>query len=85
VIFFAVEDDPMAYDNQAVQRYLYGDIDRMRANIAVSEAAYAEAIKRMDSSAPRRLTLAQAVKQRQKLQRVELDWIDPLNDPNRNF
>jgi hypothetical protein len=53
VLFFAVEDDPMVYDNQAVERYLYGGIDRMRANIAVSEAAYAEASKRAATNCSR--------------------------------
>ena len=30
------------YDNEAVTRYLYGGVDRMRANVAVSQAAYAK-------------------------------------------
>jgi hypothetical protein len=66
----------MVYDDEAVERYLYGGIDRMRSNILVSEAAYAEACKRTarDSSmAPARMSLAQAVRQeRRKSQRVEM-------------
>jgi hypothetical protein len=34
------------YDNEAVARYLHGGLDRMRANVAVSQAAYAEASER---------------------------------------
>ena len=64
------------YDDEAGAQYLYGGVDRLRANILVSEAAYAEACKRTarDSSmAPARMSLAQAVRQeRRKSQRVEL-------------
>jgi hypothetical protein len=42
--------------------------ERLRANIATSQAAYAEASKRVDHSlAPARPSLAQALKQRRKL------------------
>jgi hypothetical protein len=40
----------MVFDNEAVERYLYGDIDRMRANIATSRAAYAEASERLGTA-----------------------------------
>jgi hypothetical protein len=40
------EEGPMMYDNQADAQHLYGGIDRLRANILVSQAAYAEASKR---------------------------------------
>ena len=33
----------MVYDDEAGAQYLYGGVDRMRANVAVSQAAYAEA------------------------------------------
>jgi hypothetical protein len=59
----------MMYDNQAVERYLYGGIDRMRANIAVSQAAYAEASKRTAGDrdiAPAKMSLAQAVEQEKR-------------------
>jgi hypothetical protein len=38
----------MVYDNEAAAQYLYGGVDRMRANIATCQAAYAEASKRVD-------------------------------------
>ena len=64
----------MVYDKEAGAQYLYGGVDRMRANIATSQAAYAEASKRGDLSlTPARPSLAQALKQRRKLQHVELD------------
>jgi hypothetical protein len=65
------EEDLMVYDddNEAVTRYLYGGVDRMRANIATSQAAYAEASKR---TARDRSELAQAIKRRRMSQRVEL-------------
>jgi hypothetical protein len=63
----------MVYDNEAGAQYLYGGVDRLRANIATSQAAYAEASKRVDHSlTPARPSLAQALKQRRKLQRVEM-------------
>jgi hypothetical protein len=62
----------MVYDKEAGAQYLYGGVDRMRANIATSQAAYAEASKRVDLSlTPARPSLAQALKQRRKL-RVEM-------------
>ena len=64
------------YDEAGAQYYLYGGVDRMRANVAVSQAAYAEASKRTArdrSLAPARMSLAQAVRQeRRKSQRVEM-------------
>jgi hypothetical protein len=64
----------MMYDKEARAQYLYGGVDRTRANIATSQAAYAEASRRTDRSlAPARMSLAQPLKQRRKLQRVELD------------
>jgi hypothetical protein len=69
------EEDLMVYDddNEAVTRYLYGGVDRMRANIATSQAAYTKAIKRTDRSlAPARMSLVQALKQRRMSQRVEM-------------
>jgi hypothetical protein len=65
----------MVYDNEAGAQYLSGGVDRMRANIATSQAAYAEAIKRLDSPAPVRMSLAEALKQRRKLQRVESELV----------
>jgi len=63
----------MMYDNGAADPYLYGGVDRMRANIAVSQAAFAEASKRTDRSlAPARMSLAQVIKQRRMSQRIEL-------------
>ena len=59
----------MVYDNEAGAQYLYGGVDRMRANIATSQAAYAEASKR---TARDRSELAQAIKRRRMSQRVEL-------------
>jgi hypothetical protein len=63
----------MVYDKEAGAQYLYGGVDRMRANIATSQAAYAEAGKKVDplSLTPARPSLAQALKQRRKL-RVEM-------------
>jgi hypothetical protein len=62
----------MMYDYEAGARYLYGGVERLRANILVSEAAYAEASKRVGHSlTPARPSLAQALKQRRKL-RVEM-------------
>jgi hypothetical protein len=53
-----VNDD----DNEAVTGYLYGDVARIRANIATSQAAYAEASKRVDHSlTPARPLFAQAL------------------------
>jgi hypothetical protein len=64
----------MTYDNEVGAQYLYGGVDRMRANIATSRAAYADACKRVNRSlTPARPSLAQALKQRRKLQHVELD------------
>jgi hypothetical protein len=37
------EEGLMIYDNEAVARYLYGGLARLRANVAVSQAAYLEA------------------------------------------
>ena len=63
----------MVYDNEAGAQCLYGGVDRMRANIATSQAAYAQASKRTDRSlAPARMSLAQVIKQRRMWQRVEL-------------
>jgi hypothetical protein len=66
----------MGYDNEAGAQYLYGCVDRLRANIATSQAAYAEATKRTArdrSLAPTRMMLAQAVeKEERKSQLVEL-------------
>jgi hypothetical protein len=56
----------MMYDNEAGAQYLYGGVDRMRANIATSQAAYAEAGKRAASDrniAAARTTLALAIRQ----------------------
>ena len=36
----------MIYDNEVGSQYLYGGVDRMRANIATAQAAYVEASKR---------------------------------------
>jgi hypothetical protein len=71
------EEDLMVYDddNEAVTRYLYGGVDRMRANIATSQAAYAEASKRTArdrSEWAATMSLAQAIKRRRMSQRVEL-------------
>jgi hypothetical protein len=64
------EEGLMVYDNEAGAQYLYGGVDRMRANILVSQAAYAEASKRTArdrSLALSRMSLAQAIeKERQK-------------------
>jgi hypothetical protein len=56
----------MVYDNEAGAQYIYGGVDRLRANIAVSQAAYAEASKRTarDSSL--------AAARRRKSHRVEM-------------
>jgi hypothetical protein len=63
----------MGYDNEAADLYLCGGVDRMRANIATSQAAYAQASKRTDRSlAPARMSLAQVIKQGRMWQRVEL-------------
>jgi hypothetical protein len=68
----------MVYDDEAGAQYLYGGVDRMRSNVAVSQAAYAEASKRTAKSsdrslAPARMSLAQAIRQeRRKSQRVVL-------------
>jgi hypothetical protein len=54
------------YDNEAGTQYLYGGVDRMRANIATSQAAYAEATKRTArdrSVAPGKMPLARAVEE----------------------
>jgi hypothetical protein len=37
------EEDLAMFDNEAVDSYSYGGIDRMRSKIVVSQAAYAEA------------------------------------------
>jgi hypothetical protein len=54
----------MIYDNEVGSQYLYGGVDRMRANIATAQAAYVEASKRTardrDRAAPR-MSLAKAV------------------------
>jgi hypothetical protein len=64
-----VIEEAYMHDNEAVTRYLYGGVERMRANIATSQAAYAEARKRTDRSlAPARMSLAQAIKQRRVLE-----------------
>jgi len=70
---FSCFEEGLMYDNDAVAQYLYGGVDRMRANIATSQAAYAEASKRaawepQHKAAPR-MSLAQ---ERRKPQRVEL-------------
>jgi hypothetical protein len=52
----------MVDDNDPVAQYLYGGVDRLRANIATSQAAYAEASNRAT-----RPSLAQALKQKRKL------------------
>jgi hypothetical protein len=66
----------MVYDNEAGAQYLYGGVDRLRANIATSQAAYAEATKRTArdrSIAPAKMALAQAVEQEKpKAQLAEL-------------
>jgi hypothetical protein len=66
----------MVYDDEAGAQYLYGGVDRMRANVAVSQAAYAEARDRAARDrgmAAARMSIAQAVRQeRRKSQRVEL-------------
>ena len=60
----------MGFDDEAGAQVLYGGVDRLRANIATSQAAYAEASKRVGLT-PARPSLAQALKQRRKL-RVEM-------------
>jgi hypothetical protein len=62
----------VVYDNEVGAQYLYGGVGRMQANIATSQAAYAEAAKRMDSLTSARPSL-RPLKQRRRLQRVELD------------
>lgn len=67
------------YDNEAVTRYLYGGVDRMRANVAVSQATYAEASERVTRNraciAAARVVLAQvAEKEKRKAQRAELSF-----------
>ena len=57
--------------------HLHGGVDRMRANVAVSQAAYAEAsepmIRDCAGIAAARMVLAQvAEKEKRKSQRVEL-------------
>ncbi|MGB7975480.1 MAG: hypothetical protein WCF81_14295 [Roseiarcus sp.] len=62
----------MVFDDEAGALYLYGGVDRLRANIATSQAAYAEACKRTAAARPR-MSLAQAVKlERRKSQLTEL-------------
>jgi DNA-binding HxlR family transcriptional regulator len=62
----------MGFDDKAGAQVLHGRVDRLRANIATSQAAYAEASRRVDYSlTPARPSLAQALKQRRKL-RVEM-------------
>jgi hypothetical protein len=66
------------YDSEAGAQYLYGGVQRLRANIAASQAAYAEASKRTAKSsdrslAPARMSVAQAIRlERRKSQRVEM-------------
>jgi hypothetical protein len=43
---FSGSEEGRMYDNEAVAQCLYGGVDRLRANIATSQAAYAEASKR---------------------------------------
>ena len=66
----------MVFDDEAGAQYLYGGVDRMRANIATAQAAYAEAGKRAASDrniAAARTTLALAIRQeRQKSQLAEM-------------
>jgi hypothetical protein len=66
----------MVFDNEAGAQYLYGGVDRLRANTATSQAAYAEAGKRAASDrniAAATTTLALATRQeRQKSQFAEM-------------
>jgi hypothetical protein len=59
----------MVYDTEAGAQYLYGGVDRMRANIATSQAAYAEACKRTAKDrgmAAPMMSLAKAVVKRKR-------------------
>jgi hypothetical protein len=48
-------------DNSEAFRHLYGGVARMQANIATSQAAYAEATKRMAGHPSIAVAIAQAV------------------------
>jgi hypothetical protein len=61
----------MVYDNEAVDQYLFGGVARMQANIATSQAAYAEATK--ETAKGRSIAVAQAVvKEKPEAQLAEL-------------
>jgi hypothetical protein len=66
----------MIYDNEVGSQYLYGGVDRMRANIATAQAAYVEASKRTARDCGRaapRMSLAKAVVEaRREAQLAEL-------------
>jgi hypothetical protein len=64
VVYRGLRSSLMVFDDEAGAQYLYGGVDRMRANIATSQAAYAEAGKRAASDrdiAAARTTLALAI------------------------
>jgi hypothetical protein len=63
-------------DNEAVTRYFYGGVDRMRANIATSQAAYAEVSKRTArdlSVGAATMSLAQAIEKEKRKALVQSD------------
>ena len=66
----------MIYDTEVGAQYLYGGVDRMRANIATAQAAYVEASKRTARDRGRaapRMSLAKAVVEaRREAQLAEL-------------
>jgi hypothetical protein len=75
-LWWSETENLMIYDNEAGAQYLYSGVDRVRANIATSQAAYAEASKRTardrDMAAPR-MSLAKAVvKWKREAQLAEL-------------
>jgi hypothetical protein len=65
------------HDNEAVTLYFFAGVERMRANVAVSRVAYAEASERLTNGRAgivvARVILAQAVEvETRKSRRVEL-------------
>jgi hypothetical protein len=66
----------MIYDNEVGSQYLYGGVDRMRANIATAQAAYVEASKRTardrGRAAPRMSLALAVVEARREAQLAEL-------------
>jgi hypothetical protein len=64
VVYRGLRSSLMVFDDEAGAQYLYGGVDRMRSNIATSQAAYAEACKRTArdrSIATAGISLAQAI------------------------